>query len=190
MYLHTLHAVTDLVVLDGANGLRAAVRDALGDVPVQRCQRHKRENVVSYRSKPQQVVWRRTLHAADAHPTYAEAKRAVLRLVRDLTPINASAAASLDEGLEETLTLHRLGVAAELGTSFTTTNLIESVMARVDAKTRRVARWRTSDQKLRWCAAIALQIEQQFRKVKGYKKLGVLQQALKRRLHVQSAAAA
>ena len=83
-----------------------------------------------------------------------------------------------------------MGVAAELGTSFKTTNLIESVMARVDAKTRRVARWRTSDRKLRWCAAIALQIEQQFRKVKGYKKLGLLQLALKRRLHVQSAAAA
>lgn len=179
-----------LVVLDGAKGLRAAVRDALGDVPVQRCQWHKRENVVSYLNKPQQVVWRRKLQAAYAHPTYAEAKRALQRLVRDLTPINASAAASLEEGLEETLTLHRLGVAVELGTSFKTTNLIESVMARVDAKTRRVARWRTSDQKLRWCAAIALQIEQRFRKVKGYKKLGLLQQALQRKLHLHSAAAA
>ena len=184
-------ATTDLlVVLDGAKGLRAAVRDALGDVPVQRCQWHKRENVVSYLNKPQQLVWRRKLHAAYAQTTYAEAKRAVQRLVRELAAINASAAASLEEGLEETLTLHRLGVAAELGTSFTTTNLIESVMARVDAKTRRVARWRTSDQKLRWCAAIALQIEQQFRKVKGYKKLGLLQQALTRKLHVHSAAAA
>ena len=92
-------ATTDLlVVLDGAKGLRAAVRDALGDVPVQRCQWHKRENVVSYLSKPQQIVWRRKLHAAYAHPTYADAKRAVQRLVRDLTPINASAAASLEEG--------------------------------------------------------------------------------------------
>ena len=63
-------------------------------------------------------------------------------------------------------------------------------MARVDAKTRRVARWRTSDQKLRWCAAIALQIEKQFRKVKRCKKLGLLQQALTRKLHVHSAAAA
>ena len=133
-----LRATTDLlVVLYGAKGLRAAVRDALGDVPVQRCQWHKRENVVSDLSKPQQVVWRRKLHAAYAHGTYAEAKRAVLRRVRDLTPINASAAASLEEGLDETLTLHRLGVAAELGTSFTTSNLIESVMARVDARTRR-----------------------------------------------------
>jgi len=68
-------------------------------------------------------------------------------------------ARSLEEGLEETLTLHRLGVVAELGTSFKTTNLIESVMARVEAKTPRVDRWRTSDQKLRWCAATLMQIE-------------------------------
>ncbi|WP_373069461.1 transposase [Gemmatimonas sp.] len=179
-----------LVVLDGAKGLRAAVREAYGDVPVQRCQWHKRENVVSYLTKPLQVVWRRNLQAAYAHTSYADAKRALQRLVRELTTINASAARSLEEGLEETLTLHRLGVVAELGTSFKTTNLIESVMARVEAKTRRVDRWRTSDQKWRWCAAASMQIEQQFRKVKGCKKLGLLQQALKRKLHRVSSTAA
>ena len=185
------HATDDLlVVLDGAKGLRAAVREAYGDVPVQRCQWHKRENVVSYLTKPLQIVWRRKLQAAYAHGSYADAKRALQRLVRELTTINESAARSLEEGLEETLTLHRLGVVAELGTSFKTTNLIESVMARVEAKTRRVDRWRTSDQKLRWCAATLLQIEQQFRRVKGCKKLGLLQQALKRTLHLVSSTAA
>lgn len=179
-----------LVVLDGAKGLRAAVREAYGDVPVQRCQWHKRENVVSYLTKLQQPVWRRKLQAAYAHASYADAHRALQRLVRELTPINASAARSLEEGLDETLTLHRLGVADALGTSFKTTNLIESVMARVEAKTRRVDRWRTSDQRLRWCAATAMQIEHQFRKVKGYKKLSLLQQALKHRLHLHASAAA
>lgn len=179
-----------LVVLDGAKGLRAAVREAYGDVPVQRCQWHKRENVVSYLTKPLQIVWRRKLQAAYAHASYADAKRALQRLVQELTTINESAARSLEEGLEETLTLHRLGVVAELGTSFKTTNLIESVMARVEAKTRRVDRWRTSDQKLRWCAATLMQVEQQFRKVKGCKKLGLLQQALKRKLHLVSSTAA
>ena len=67
--------------------------------------------------------------------------------------MNESAAASLAEGLDETLTLYRLNVFPELGVSFKTTNLIESVMARLEAKTRRVTRWRTSDQKLRWCAS-------------------------------------
>ena len=179
-----------LVVLDGAKGLRAAVCEAYGDVPVQRCQWHKRESVVSYLTKPQQPVWRRKFQAAYTHASYADAHRALQRLVRELTPINASAARSLEEGLDETLTLPRLGVAEALGTSSKTTNLIESVMARVDARTRRVARWRTSDQKLRWCAATALQIEHQFRNVKGYKKLGLLQQALKHRLHPHASAAA
>ena len=168
-----------LVVLDGAKGLRAAVRDVFGDdVPVQRCQWHKRENVVSYLTKPQQRLWRRKLQAAYAHPGYADATRALHRLVRELALLNASAARSLEEGLEETLTLHRLGVFPELGTSFKTTNLIESVMARVDAKLRRVARWRTSDQKQRWCASALLHLEGNFRRVKGHTHLPLLQRAL------------
>ena len=146
------------------------------------CQWHKRENVVSYLTKPLQVLWRRKLQAAYAHPTHADAKRALQKLVRELTPINESAARSLDEGLDETLTLHRLGVFPELGTSFKTTNLIESVMARVEAKTRRVDRWRTSDQKLRWCAATLRHIETKFRRVKGCANLPLLQRALTTKL--------
>lgn len=168
-----------LVVLDGSKGLRAAVRDVFGeDTPVQRCQWHKRENVVSYLAKAEQSKWRRKLQAAYAHPAYANAKRALERLVRELALVNESAARSLEEGLEETLTLHRLGVFPEMGTSFKTTNLIESVMARVEAKTGRVDRWRTSDQKLRWCASTLLLVEKQFRRVRGCDKLYLLQQAL------------
>ena len=178
-----------LVVLDGAKGLRAAVQTVFGDVPVQRCQWHKRENVVSYLPKPQQVVWRRKLQAAYAHPSYADAKRALQRLERELRLRNASAAESLLEGLEETLTLHRLGVFPELGTSFKTTNLIESVMARVAARTRRVSSWRSSDQRRRWCAATLWQLEQQFRSVKGVKHLPLLMRALRASLPDVPAAA-
>lgn len=168
-----------LVVLDGAKGLRAAVREVFGDAAaVQRCQWHKRENVVSYLPKSEQPTWRRKLQAAYAHPVYADAKRALLRLVRELGVVNESAARSLEEGLEETLTLHRLGVFPELGVSFKTTNLIESVMARVEARTAKVDHWRTSDQKLRWCAAALGVMERQFRRVKGYTHLPLLQQAL------------
>jgi hypothetical protein len=148
-----------LVVLDGAKGLRAAVREVFDDVPVQRCQWHKRENVMAYLSKTDQPIWRRRLQAAYAHPSYADAKRALQRLVTELRVVNESAARSLEEGLEETLTLHRLTVFPALGTSFKTTTLLESVMARVEAKTERVDRWRTSDQKLRWCAAALLAVE-------------------------------
>jgi transposase-like protein len=168
-----------LVVIDGAKGLRAAVRDVFGDVPVQRCQWHKRENVVSYLALVDQPVWRRKLQAAYAHPDFADAKRALQRLGRELRLLNESAAASLEEGLDETLTLHRLNVFPELGVSFKTTNLIESVMSRLEARTRRVTRWRTSDQKLRWCASALWAMERQFRRVKGCKHLPLLKQALR-----------
>lgn len=180
-----------LIVLDGAKGLRAAVRDVFGDgVQVQRCQWHKRENVVSYLAKQDQPTWRRKLQAAWALPAYADAKRALDRLHRELRLLNESAAASLAEGLEETLTLHRLGVFPELGVSFKTTNLIESVMARLQAKTQRVTRWRTSDQKLRWCAAALWATERQFRRVKNHRHLPLLKHALQNTLSLTHSAAA
>jgi transposase-like protein len=180
-----------LVVLDGAKGLRAAVREVLGDaVAVQRCQWHKRENVVRYLPKSAQPAWRRKLQAAYAHPTYAAAQRALQRLLLELRLLNASAARSLEEGLEETLTLHRLGVFPELGTSFKTTNLIENVMAQLEQKTQKVDRWRTSDQKFRWCAAALLAVEPQFRRVKGYAHLPLLARALKAKITLSTRAAA
>lgn len=180
-----------LVVLDGAKGLRAAVQDVFGaDVAVQRCQWHKRENVLSYLPRGERLAWRRKLQAAYAQPTYATAKRALERLGRELTLRNASAVRSLMEGLEETLTLHRLGVVAQLGLVFKTTNLIETVMARVDATTLRVDRWRTSDQKLRWCASALLSAEPGFRRVKGYHHLPLLERALAAKLHLVTSAAA
>ena len=179
-----------LVVLDGAKGLRAAVRDVFGDVPVQRCQWHKRENVVHYLSKRDQPRWRRKLQAAYGHATYGDAKRALDRLYQDLRIVNESAAASLAEGLEETLTLHRLKVFMELGISLKTTNLIESVMARMEAKTRRVTRWRTSDQKLRWCASALWAAERQFRRIKNHGHLPLLKAALQRTLSTTNIAAA
>ena len=179
-----------LVVLDGSKGLRAAVRDVFGDdIAVQRCQWHKRENVLSYLTKSQQQVWRRKLQAAYAEGGYEDARRALEKLVRELAVLNESAARSLEEGLDETLTLHRLGIPVDLRRSFNTTNLIESVMAQIEKKTTRVDHWRTSDQKHRWCAASLLQIERQFRRVRGYKHLPLLQAALTRKLNSPSTAA-
>ena len=179
-----------LVVLDGSKGLRAAVREVFGDIPVQRCQWHKRENVVSYLATQDQAKWRRKLEAAYAQLTYGDAKRALDQLHRELRVVNESAAASLLEGLEETLTLHRLNVFPELGVSFRTTNLIESVMARLEAKTRRVTRWRTSDQKLRWCASALRATERQFRRVKNHRHLRLLKQALQGNVPRTTSAAA
>ena len=124
--------------------------------------------------RSQQATWRRKLQAA-----YAQARAALRRLEAELTLANVSAAKSLAEDLEETLTLHRLGLFAELGASFKTTNALESIMARVEQRTAKVDHWRTSEQKQRWCVAALLAIEPRLRKVKGYRQLPRLAEALR-----------
>ncbi len=133
---------------------------------------------MSYLPKGIQVEWRRKLQRAYGEPTYDRAKAALQRCHRELRLLNASAAASLVEGLEETLTLHRLGLAAALGASFRTTNVVESIMAQVEQRTGKVDHGRTSDQKQRWCAAALRQLEPRLRKVKGHRHLPQLVTAL------------
>ncbi len=152
---------------------------------MQRCQWHKRENVVRYLPKAQQATWRRRLQQAYERPTYAEAKAALLRLRQELRPVNLSAVHSLEEGLEETLTLHRLGVYATLGVSFKTTNCLESLNAQLGQITDKVDRWRTSDQKHRWVASALLAIEPRLRRIKGFRSLRLLQRALHVEMHGQ-----
>lgn len=134
--------------------------------------------MLRYLPKTQPALWRRWFQAAYAKATYREAQRALRQLVKEMGTHNASAARSLENGLEETLTPHRLAVFTQLGISLKTTNLIESVIAHVEAKTHRLTRWRTSDQKQRWCATTLLEIEIQFRNVKGHQHLALLQAAL------------
>jgi putative transposase len=172
-----------LVVIDGSKGLRRGVQEVFGDAAaVQRCTWHKRENVVAHLPTGQQAAWRQKLQRAYEQPTHTEAKAALDRLARELRVLNESAARSLAEGLEETLTLHRLGVVGELGRSFKTTNALESVMAQVEARTGKVDRWRTSDQKQRWLASALLDIEPRLRRVRGYRALPKLREALQRML--------
>lgn len=169
-----------LCVIDGAPGLRAAVGRTFGShALVQRCQWHKRENVASYLPKGKQVEMRRRLQAAYEQPTYEAASAALALLRKELFLINRSAVGSLDEGLEETLTLHRLGVFPTLGTSLKTTNCLESIMALVGQRTDKVDRWKNSDQKQRWVASALLDIEPRLRRIKGYRHLPVLRAALK-----------
>lgn len=168
-----------LCVVDGAKGLRKAITTVFGPAaPVQRCQWHKRENVLAYLPEGQRPTWRRKLQAAYEKPPYAEARAALLRLHQELRLLNESAAKSLLEGLEETLTLHRLGVFPQLGISLKTTNCLESLNALVEQRTARVDHWRTSDQKQRWLAAALLDIEPRLRRIKGFRALPLLRQAL------------
>jgi putative transposase len=164
-----------LCVIDGSKGLRKALYDVLGSkAVVQRCQWHKRENVIGYLPKGMQGSMKRKLQEAYEEPTYEKAKEKLLRIRKDLQEMNRSAVNSLDEGFEETLTLHRLGLFSELGMSFKTTNCMESLMALIAQKTDKVDYWRNSDQKHRWLAAALLDLEPRLRRVKGYKLLSNL----------------
>ncbi len=99
-----------------------------------------------------------------------------------LALMNASALNSLEEGLEQTLTLHRLGLMPQLKQSFRTTNCIESVNAMVAQRTRNVKRWNNSDQRYRWLATALLDIEPRLRRIKGFRFLPVLRLALRKEL--------
>ncbi len=179
-----------LCVIDGAKGLRQALQTVFAAAAaVQRCQWHKRENVLDHLPKSQRPAWRRKLQAAYERPTYAEARAALLRVRQELRRVNASAVTSLDEGFEETLTLHRLRVFRELGRRLKTTNCLESIHALVEQRTGKVTSWRTADQKHRWLAAALLDIEPRLRRVKGYRTLPLLRAALQREIAKGEAAA-
>ncbi len=179
-----------LCVIDGAKGLRKALQTVFGpQAVVQRCQWHKRRNVVEHLPPGQQAVWTRKLQAAYERPTYAEARAALERCRRELRVLNESATKSLDEGLEETLTLHRLGVFRELGISLKTTNCLESIHALVEQRTGKVSHWRTSDQKQRWLAAALLDIEPRLRRIRGYRALPLVRAALQKEITMTEAAA-
>jgi transposase-like protein len=176
-----------LVIIDGAKGLRAAVNQAFrGRALVQRCQWHKRENVVSYLSKSEQAPWRKRLQRAYERPEYAEARAALDKLHAELEDRNQSAAASLREGMEETLTLHRLGVYGVLGRSLKTTNCIESVNGLVEERCAKVDHWKNSSQRQRWMATSLIEIEPRLRKLMNYKHLPKLRDALRRELDLGS----
>lgn len=179
-----------LCVIDGAKGLRSAVRKAFRDkVIIQRCQWHKRENVISYLPKAQQVPWRRKLQKAYGQPTYEAACQALNKLKPELRLINESALASLEEGLEETLTLHRLGLFTALGKSFKTTNCIESLMSQVGQYTNKVDYWKNSAQKRRWVSSALMEIESRLRRVEGHRHLYRLREALQKELNIVNKAA-
>ena len=172
-----------LCLIDGSKGLYAALTKALdGYVVIQRCQWHKRENVLSYLPKNKQEQIKKTLQNAYDQPTYKEARTALLSLKAELALINEDALSSLEEGIEETLSLHRLGLMPHLKQSFRTTNCIESVNAMVAQLTRNVKRWTNSNQRRRWLATALLDIEPRLRRVKGFKSLPKLRRALQKDL--------
>ena len=170
-----------LCIIDGAKGFRKAITEVFGIYGiVQRCQWHKRENVVEYLPKKVQKEFRKKLQTAYEKEDYEQAKAALLGIKKELRLINESAIYSLEEGFEETLTVHRLGVPKGLRKSLKTTNVIESVLALVSQKTDKVDYWKNSDQKQRWVATALLDIEMRLNRVNGYRHLKNLRIALQR----------
>lgn len=168
-----------LFVIDGAKGLRKGIYDVFGKHGlVQRCQWHKRQNVLSYLGKKDQEEYRRKLQAAYEQPTYQKAKARLLAIKRELEKINISAAKSLEEGFEETLTIHRLKLFGELGSSFKTTNMLESINSQLEMTTGRVSYWQNSQQRHRWIATALLEIEPRLRPIKGCRFLVALRDAM------------
>ena len=174
-----------LCVIDGAKGIRKAINEVFGTYGiVQRCQWHKRENVVSYLPKGIQAKFRQKLQSAYSKGNYEEARSALNEIRAELKLINESAVKSLDEGFEETLTIQRLGLHKHLGRSFTTTNIIESIMSMIGRKTGRINYWRNSSQKQRWVATALLWAEQRLNKVNGHRHLLKLRDAIQKEIGI------
>jgi putative transposase len=164
-----------LYVLDGGKALTAAVKKYAGEsVPIQRCQVHKRRNVLDHLTDEQKPTVAKKLNAAYAMEDYATAKQALDRLHRELMDLNPSAARSLGEGMEETLTVHRLRVPMQLRKTLASTNVIESAFSIVEHVCKNVKRWHGGDQRERWVGSGLLVAQKQFRRIIGHKQIPAL----------------
>lgn len=172
-------SVPRLYVLDGGKALAAALRRHAGEAAlIQRCQVHKRRNVIDHLPEEHKPAVKKKLQNAYAMTEHADAKRALERLHRELMELNPSAARSLEEGMEETLTVHRLRVPSQLRRTLASTNVIESAFSIVETVCRNVKRWRAGDHIERWVGSGLLVAERQFRKVQGYREIPSLLNAL------------
>jgi transposase-like protein len=173
-------------ITDGSTGLIKAVKETFGKYAIsQRCVWHKRENVVSYLSKDIQKHYRGKLQRAYNEPEYETAKRKLYEIRIELEKINRTAANSLDEGLEETLTLHKLGLVEQLGKSLMTSNTIESLNSQISKYARKVTRWSSSNMRGRWIAVSLMQIEKRLNRIVGHDKLKLLRIAIKNELKIE-----
>jgi transposase-like protein len=164
-----------LFVIDGAKALRAGIERVFGQrAEVQRCQIHKRRNVAEHLPKNAQGDYDRRIRNAYAMTDYAAAKAELEKIFRQLERINPSAARSLEEGREETLTVHRFGVGWLLRRTLASTNPIQSCLSTVEKVARNVKRWHEGAQALRWTATGLLEAQKKFRRVKGYRELELL----------------
>ncbi len=175
-----------LFIVDGAKGFTKAINEKFKEYAfIQRCQWHKRENVISYLDHPNKEIYKRRLQKAYKKTTYKEAKKELMTISCELAEMNQSAASSLQEGLEETLTLHNLGLSSELRKSLSTTNCIESVMSQLAQYTDKVDRWRNSYQLIRWTGSALIEIEPCLKKISKPNYLKVLRFKMQKEIKIR-----
>jgi putative transposase len=171
-----------LFVVDGSKALRKAIRDTFGTrVLVQRCQEHKRRNVLAQLPKKLHTSVNKVMHDAYRSVSKAVAKRRLMQLVSRLEQDHPGAAASLREGLEETLTLKDMKLPQALERTLSTTNPIENLNGSIRRVQRRVKRWRDGAMVCRWAALGILEAQKGFRKLRGHKGMPILVAALNER---------
>lgn len=170
-----------LLILDGSKALKKAVKRVFGRYAlIQRCQVHKKRNVQAHLSEELWSQISRRLSDAYNEQNYSKALQKLKSVLKWLDRVAPDAAASLREGMEETLTVVRLGVPELLRQSLASTNIIDSAFNGVRKLTRRVKRWRKGNMRLRWSAAGLLHVETTFRRVKGYRDIPFLLNSLER----------
>jgi transposase-like protein len=175
-----------LFVVDGGKAIAKAVDDVYGHLALtQRCRRHKERNILDHLPEHERPLVRRRLRQAWAKPSAAEAKADLEALARSLARKRPGAAASLREGLEETLTVNRLGVTGTLLRTLESTNPVESMIEIVRDHAHRVKHWSSGEMALRWAAAGMTAAQAQFRRVKGHRQLPELARALQRAVGYQ-----
>lgn len=167
-----------LVVIDGAKALRSAVREVFDHPVIQRCQQHKIQNVKDRLPERMRSVVERRMRAAYHAASTLDAEAQLQALAGELEKTHPGAAASLREGLDETLTVIALGVPPTLARTLRSTNPVESMLSICREHSRNVKRWRDGEMALRWCAAGMLEAAKQFRRVNGYLHLPALRHAL------------
>ena len=164
-----------LFVIDGAKALRKAIRQVFGNkVPVQRCVQHKQRNVLDHLPERERPAVKTRLRRAWKETAHDRALEQLTALALELDHAHPGAAASLREGMEETLTVTRLGITGKLKLTLQSTNPCESMISTVRVIQRNVKRWTSGDMCLRWTAAGMLEAETRFRKVEGYRGLAGL----------------
>jgi putative transposase len=172
-----------LFVIDGAKALRKAIRAVFGErALVHRCVRHKERNVLEHLPERDRPALKRRLRRAWAETDHRRALDQLHLLASELDRSHPGAAASLREGLQETLTLTRLGIRGRLRRTLESTNPCESMIEFVRRTSRNVKRWQSGDMALRWTAAGMLEAERQFRRIIGYADLAKLITAIEREL--------